>query len=163
MGLDMYLCKHIFVGANYEHRNVTGVIDISADGRRIPIDFKRVSCIVEQVGYWRKANQIHRWFVENVQDGEDDGREYYVSREKLLELKRICQKILAEQNEGKRIALAKSLLPTQEGFFFGSQKYDEDYFCDLEDTVKIIDFLNLDSEQNEVEESCMDYRYRASW
>ena len=23
--------------------------------------------IMEQVGYWRKANQIHNWFVENVQ------------------------------------------------------------------------------------------------
>ena len=30
------------------------------------------SRIIEQVGYWRKANQIHNWFVENVQDGEDD-------------------------------------------------------------------------------------------
>jgi hypothetical protein len=24
------------------------------------------------VGYWRKANAIHRWFVEHVQDGNDD-------------------------------------------------------------------------------------------
>ena len=28
--------------------------------------------IMEMVGYWRKQNAIHNWFVENVQDGIDD-------------------------------------------------------------------------------------------
>ena len=26
----------------------------------------------EEVGYWRKANAIHGWFVRNVQNGKDD-------------------------------------------------------------------------------------------
>ena len=41
------------------------------------------------VGYWRKANQIHDWFVRNVQSGEDNCRDYHVSREKLEELKNL--------------------------------------------------------------------------
>ena len=31
------------------------------DEKRFPNE-----CIYEQVGYWRKANAIHKWFVENV-------------------------------------------------------------------------------------------------
>ena len=39
----------------------------------------------EEVGYWRKANQIHKWFVDNVQDGVDDCGEYKVTKEQLIE------------------------------------------------------------------------------
>ncbi len=36
-----------------------------------------------EVGYWRKANQIHNWFVKNVQGGVDDCGYYGVTKEKL--------------------------------------------------------------------------------
>lgn len=163
MGLDMYLTKHIFIGAEYAHRQVKGTIDITAKGKCIPIDFDKVSYIIENVGYWRKANQIHRWFVENVQDGEDECSEHYVSGEKLLELKALCEKILAEQDPKKRVKLAKKHLPTQEGFFFGSQQYDEYYFSDLEETVKIINALKLDSESDKDIECSASYYYQSSW
>lgn len=39
--------------------------------------------IIEQVGYWRKANAIHKWFVDNIQDGEDDCGYYEVAPEYL--------------------------------------------------------------------------------
>ena len=42
-----------------------------------------------KVAYWRKANAIHGWFVDNIQDGVDDQNEYYVSKEKLEELKKL--------------------------------------------------------------------------
>lgn len=44
--------------------------------------------------YWRKANQIHNWFVQNVQSGEDDCGMYLVSKEKLQELVDICKEIV---------------------------------------------------------------------
>ena len=86
-----------------------------------------------EIGYWRKANQIHNWFVNNVQDGEDDCRSYYVSREKLQELKSLCQQVLENKS------LANEFLPTQSGFFFGSTEYEGYYFDDLEKTIRIID------------------------
>jgi hypothetical protein len=46
------------------------------------------------VGYWRKANAIHSWFVANVQDGKDDCGSYYVTREHLQALKVECMKAL---------------------------------------------------------------------
>ena len=36
--------------------------------------------------YWRKANQIHNWMVNNVQDGNDDCGLYEVSIDHILEL-----------------------------------------------------------------------------
>lgn len=48
----------------------------------------------EDVGYWRKANQIHNWFVQNVQGGEDDCGIYEVSQAKLIELRDTCQKVI---------------------------------------------------------------------
>lgn len=48
----------------------------------------------EDVGYWRKANQIHNWFVQNVQDGEDDCGIYEVTQSKLIELRDTCQKVI---------------------------------------------------------------------
>jgi len=149
MGLDMYLKKHIYVGANYEHNNVKGEISLTKGKENTPIkiSLNKVSSIVEDAGYWRKANQIHKWFVDNVQDGEDNCSEYYVSYEQLQELKALCTKVLADHN------LAEELLPTNSGFFFGGTEYDEYYFQDLEETIKIINELDPDS----------DYYYTSSW
>lgn len=68
MGLDMYLTKRIWVGSDERAKaTITGVEGVKAD---------RVKFIMEDAGYWRKANAIHRWFVDNVQHGDDDCREY---------------------------------------------------------------------------------------
>lgn len=89
--------------------------------------------VMEQVGYWRKANAIHQWFVDNVQDGEDDC-DYHneVTKEVLEDLLDICQQVLDNHD------LAYELLPTQSGFFFGGTEYDEYYFDDIKDTIEII-------------------------
>lgn len=91
-----------------------------------------VTGVVARVGYWRKANQIHSWFVQNVQNGEDDCKSYYVGREQLQELKTLCERVLADNS------LAKELLEPKDGFFFGSLDYDEYYFSDLRQTVEIV-------------------------
>ena len=69
---------------------------------------------------------IHKWFVDHVQEGEDDCKQYYVSREQLKELLGTC-KLVIENHE-----LAGELLPTQDGFFFGSTEYDDEYFKNVE-------------------------------
>ena len=46
------------------------------------------------IGYWRKANQIHAWFVEHVQGGEDECNPHDVSREQLEELREVCRRVL---------------------------------------------------------------------
>lgn len=180
MGLDMYLTKKNYVGAEYEHRNVTGKIDIKIDGKKLPINFKKVSYIEERAGYWRKANQIHKWFVDNVQDGEDDCKEYYVAAEKLEELLTICKDIKEKcglmdgvvQNgytfnehgkqpimeDGKMMTnqeYAHEKLPTTSGFFFGGTDYDQYYMQDIDDTIEILEDCLKDTGG--------EYYYSSSW
>src|SRR5438046_10755226 len=96
MGLDMNLWKKTYVrdwSQNPEDKKYK--IKITIGGKPTSIKPERITYIVEEAGYWRKANAIHNWFVENVQDGMDDCREYYVPREKLQELLSIVNKVLA--------------------------------------------------------------------
>lgn len=120
--------------------------------------------IMEEVGYWRKANQIHNFFVENVQDGEDDCSYHNECTKEILEdLLDKCYKVLTGSimmigqvkngqqyvdgewvdcmEPGKVIInpeVAEELLPSCRGFFFGSTEYDEYYMQDIEDTIEII-------------------------
>jgi hypothetical protein len=82
---------------------------------------------------WRKANAIHKWFVDNVQDGVDDCGKYKVTKEHLIQLHNTCNNILVDPN------LAEQLLPTQSGFFFGNTDYDMWYYNDIEKTKHAID------------------------
>lgn len=121
--------------------------------------------IYEPVAYWRKANAIHKWFVFNIQDDEDDC-EYHreVTKEDLEELRDICKKILEEcvlikgkvkngykiGKNGKEIPnwqdglivanpdICEKLLPSTDGFFFGSTEYNEWYIEGVKYTYETI-------------------------
>jgi len=145
MGLDMYLKKKIFIGAEFEQRKVTGKIEIKIKDSLVEIDLSKVSEIVCAVAYWRKANQIHKWFVDNAQDGKDECQESYVSYDQLVELRETCKLVLKGKNP--------ELLPPEEGFFFGSTEVDQWYWEDIEHTIKQLS--NIKEKE--------DYYYRASW
>jgi hypothetical protein len=99
--------------------------------------------IMDQIGYWRKANQIHNWFVEHIQDGVDDcGYHEEVTKEILEWLLDICNEVLDSceliDGEVKDSSIAEELLPTTHGFFFGGTLYDEYYVENIKDTIDII-------------------------
>ena len=105
-----------------------------------------------EIGYWRKANQIHRWFVQNVQNGVDDCDAYKVTKEQLIQLHNTCNEVLNDHS------LAEELLPAQSGFFFGNTDYDTWYYNDIENTKRIID------EILEYKSYCLDdLYYSSSW
>lgn len=170
MGLDMYL-ERIHRNAD-EYRNVN-LDDFDVNSKLYkkfaPYLHQRGSevyswtSLFEEVGYWRKANAIHKWFVENVQGGEDDCGQYEVSKEQLEELLDVCKEVLdkavmapGEIVNGRRLTkdgwedilqdgmtvlnpeVCEELLPTQCGFFFGSTNYDEFYIDDIKETVSIL-------------------------
>lgn len=152
MGLDMYLTKTTYVGANHEHRKVSGVVSPTENTgtpheKPIKVELNRISTIRERVGYWRKANAIHGWFVREVQDGVDECEENNVEYSKLPELRALCDRAI-----NKDQSALEELKPTS-GFFFGSTEVDQFFFEDLKNTIKIIDALDPDG----------DYSYCSSW
>ncbi|MGH2535624.1 MAG: hypothetical protein ACRDJW_25485 [Thermomicrobiales bacterium] len=185
MGLDMYLYKKTYVknwdetpSENRHEVTVTRggkVVDESA------VNPERVTYIVEDAGYWRKANAIHRWFVANVQEGVDNCGTYYVSREKLQHLLAVVERVLEASElvdgkiangftfkDGKETPIladgqyikdpgvARALLPTTDGFFFGSTDYDQYYIEDLAETRRILAEALAGDESAEFE-------YTSSW
>ena len=100
--------------------------------------------------YWRKSNQIHAWFVDNVQGGEDNCGEYYVSHEKLKELRETCRQAL--------FAKDPSLLQPRGGFFFGNTDIDEWYWRDIKETIKKLDRIFKLSDFDK-----LSFYYTSSW
>ena len=151
MGLDMYLEKRTDVRLwNFQKEEEQFEVIVKKGGVTYPkINPKNVTTIVEEVGYWRKANQIHRWFVENVQDNVDNCGEYFVPKVRLEELLELCQKVKADNS------LAGVLLPTGTGFFFGGEEYDEWYFNDIETTIEVLKEALSDDDAS--------YYYSSSW
>ena len=100
--------------------------------------------------YWRKANAIHKWFVEKCQGGVDECQQTVVTRAQLEELVDLCKQVLANND------LAEQLLPTQSGFFFGSTDYNLWYFEDLKRTVEEVETILLNVNNKK-------FIYQSSW
>ena len=143
MGLDMYLEKRTYIAMSNR-----GALQVRGEGFG-HIKPNRVSNITEQIGYWRKANHIHKWFVDNVQDGEDNCRDYWVFEEDLRKLLDTCKRVRDNHD------LAGELLPTQSGFFFGDAEYDDYYFSEVDKTIEIL--------EDALSESEGDIFYTSSW
>lgn len=174
MGLDMYLEAEHHLSGGWDHNrkdpNGKEVKQFDAALAVLGTDFATHRArypggnyidLVFEVAYWRKANAIHAWFVRTVQDGKDECQRSYVDTKQLEELRSACQQIL-DTADADGIScdedLARRLLPTQEGFFFGSQEYGRYYVQDLRDTVRQIDAV-LSDPLNEY----ADLYYRSSW
>jgi len=113
---------------------------------------------------WRKANAIHKFFVDTCQEGNDNCQRHYVSRGDLEELLEAINTILAVKTPVARELKAEELLPTDnEGCFFGSKEYDDWYFQDLKRTKATLDKL-FEYEDNAEAGKCFDsFYYQSSW
>lgn len=148
MGLDMHLTKKVYV-QNWDHRPANQKWEITVKKGGETIDVGNVKYLEVDAGYWRKANHIHHWLVQNIQGGVDECQETYFDQEQMQELLDVINKVQADH------ILAESLLPTSNGFFFGGTEYDEWYFETLEYTKGVLEAAIAD-EFNE-------YYYQSSW
>ena len=158
MGLDMYLSAKTYVDkfdykqdpegpvVTQKYRDMVDLYPELDNPDIYGFEVSRVVC------YWRKANAIHNWFVENIQHGDDNCASYYVTREDLEQLRTDIKQVVNNKDK------ADEVLPTSTGFFFGSQEYDEWYYADLEDTLVFLDKA-LDTDQFKA----YDFYYQASW
>ena len=159
MGLDMYLMARKYVsnwqhqierhGENEQYNKVLDVFGahelVTSDCPAIKVEFNAV--------YWRKANAIHSWFVNECGEGVDECQQIFVPREKLVELLNLCKQVALQP------AKASSTLPTQSGFFFGSTEYDEWYMDDIKRTI-----VELERVLEQVPDNYeWNFIYQASW
>lgn len=186
MGLDMYLTRKFYV-QNWDHMSDAEkhTITILKGGEPSAIPVDRICYIETEEIYWRKANAIHNWFVQNVQDGVDECQTSYVSRETLQELldqvtlvlessevvdgpvangatvEKVDGEVVAIPNIGrgkvlKDTAVAEEVLPTSRGFFFGNTDYDQWYVEHLKHTKDELERILSDNAGGE-------FYYHASW
>jgi len=161
MGLDMYLRANEYVSRNDWSRDENGdILDTPNSLFNEIVERLELEDVIDKtgfaginidvpMGYWRKSNMIHHWFVDNLADGVDECQPILVSRKNLEDLKDLCITVIANPE------MAEQLLPTGSGFFFGSTSYDQYYFGDLNDTIGIL---------TKCLESKFDYfEYQASW
>jgi hypothetical protein len=146
MGLDMYLNAKRFLW--YSEDELAD--NIKRNFPDLP-EHMRVKEVTIEAMYWRKANAIHKWFVDKVQDGEDNCSEFEVSLAQLEELLEVIEQVLENPDR------AGELLPPQAGFFFGGTDMDQWYWDDLKQTQsKLQELFTRDWKS-------WDFYYRASW
>jgi hypothetical protein len=147
MGLDMYLTAKRYI---YDFGDDS--MPLRDALKELKVNDMCVKEISYEAGYWRKANHIHKWFVDNVQNGVDNCREHLVTTEELEKLLELVNEVLRNRDK------AQELLPTSNGFFFGSDSYGEGYFDDLIQTKAIIEnVLSIDDFNR------YDIYYQSSW
>ena len=147
MGLDMYLTAKRYIWRHREAEVLEAVNNLC-----LVKPHYRPKQIEYEAAYWRKANQIHGWFVTNVQDGKDDCEEYVVSLPQLQKLYEACINVAMNHD------LAEKLLPTGQGFFFGGTDYDDRYFEDVQDTIDSLEPILSDEDAKH-----LDFFYQSSW
>ena len=169
MGLDMYLeiRKNEYCSEYHQDKGSDLALEYPKDITEFipnPADLRISRQTNYEVGYWRKANHIHNWFMQNCAERDewdnpiDNCRPVEITVGKLEKLLDDCKKVLADHS------LASSLLPTQSGFFFGSTEYDEYYFGNIEKTIEIIEpVLKFAKHKLEIEDYDWEVYYQASW
>jgi len=155
MGLDSYLYAKKFVAsASWESEEECNTVKDIANlmgGNDFLLDGLQFAEVKLQLAYWRKANQIHKFFVDECGNGVDDQQDIYVERDGLKDLLERCESILEDHSK------AEELLPSQSGFFFGSTDYDQWYFEDLKRTVPILKKILENAPED------WEFEYHASW
>ena len=182
MGLDMYLSKKTYV-KQWSHDKPEEQFEVSVKRGGKPfkkIESSRVSYVTEELMYWRKANQIHGWFVHNTQEVVEEVK-YYVTKEDLQNLLDVCKQVLDVMAKSKMKTVQvrsgwsggeetysdvetydcedeiRELLPPTEGFFYGSYEIDEWYKNNIEETVEFLERELPKSDEHD------DFEYYASW
>jgi len=154
MGLDQYLYAKTYVSSSLStepNGTYKKIIELLGAEELVKNATYPAAIVAIQVGYWRKSNHIHNWFVDNCQDGVDDCRESNVGFSQIEDLLDLCRKTIADKT------LANVLLPTVEGFFFGGTEYDDYYFEDIERTI-----ITLENILKLIDDNYSLY-YRSSW
>lgn len=163
MGLDMYLNARKYISpTDYEATRAKNWEEIVPNPnfvelqKHFPPEVLKYGesggSVTINVMYWRKANQIHGWFVDHPQNGVDECQETEVTHEELKALLDLCKRVKANPAE------AENILPPTQGFFFGNYEVDEYYLEQIDYTIEGLETILEALPAHEYE-----FIYRSSW
>jgi hypothetical protein len=163
IALGQFLYREIYIGGRYRTGeyaigSIEGGVDITLinnNGKKeqIKLDASKINTILEDVAYWTKANQIHRWFTE-----DSDSEIYvFVNGENLIGLKSVCERVIDFLEKQERVikyeeqfnekieyegfrddSLAFEILPPEKDSNFGPYIIDDNYLSNLKYTVEAL-------------------------
>ena len=163
MGLDMFLSyrrnldgipetvqramrKQVYIDSRPYTHMIQLIIENDMLDSVIDRDIKMGKPYEERIMYWREANAIHKFIIDNCANGIDDGTPIQITIDVLKNLFARCETILGSSILKSYIAddgsltdplAASLLLPLDDGFVFASD-YDKRYVDTLKETVKVL-------------------------
>jgi hypothetical protein len=153
MGLDQYINRKSYIqNWSFDKENKYEVV-VTNNGNPTHIKSDKVTYVTEELGYFRKFNALHNWFVQ-LADGRDECQEIIFYEENLDSLLRTMKEVLISKSED----VALEMFPPVSGFFFGSIQIDEWYWKDLESSIKLFQEI-----KDEWVVDRTTYYYQASW
>lgn len=96
MGLSMYLYKELYISDFQGKTSLLEPIKNLIGAKDETGNFKHVIVYVPAI-YWRGIHSIHKWFVDNVQNGCDNCATYHVETDQLKELLEMVRERLKDK------------------------------------------------------------------
>jgi hypothetical protein len=119
-----------------------------------------------EAAYWRKANAVHAWFVDECQGGVDECQlSDAFDGEKLAQLRQRCLDALRAFLDGDPTKAGEIMEP-RPGFFFGAYDIDQWWAEDMADTVRAVERCiqaGIEVAQRRDGGSPVMFRYHSSW
>lgn len=150
MGLDMYLEAKLHLPPYSEELRPVRQAIGQAIGYTPPAEkpdndatLMEITGVTVRVGYWRKFDPLHQWFVNNVQEGHDDCRPAYISPDVLAELEEQLDQVGDDPESANEHFVSE-----------GDESMDEG---DIDYTLRIV------LQAKKLQERGWDIYYRASW
>ena len=155
MGLDSYIMGLKEVSNPFKainKPNVNAAAKAVWDSLKLDADLIGSVKVRVVLAHWCSANQIHGWFVNNVQKGIDNQRDHPVTGEQFQRIMALFKKAIGgEEKAGK-------ILPSMKELFSGDTELDEEYFEKLQGTIDEITRILEDPNYDDWE-----LRYDSSW
>ena len=150
MGLDMYLEARLYLPPYSEELAPVRQAIGKAIGYTPPTEkpdndatLMEITGVTVRVGYWRKCDPLHQWFVSNVLESYDDCRAAFVSPEVLAELEEWLDQLGDDPESASEHFVSEGDEPMDEG--------------EIDYTLKIV------VQAKQLQERGWDIYYRASW
>ena len=98
MGLDIYLSKKTFIGAMFDSTRITGIICLYKHGKRIPIQFGRVSYVTEDIYHGNKVYWLLEWLNRELPELLINSEEREIDDALMDRLHQACKEVLAHRD-----------------------------------------------------------------